>query len=289
MSRSETGEFLYRYFRKLTASFQSSLYKAAITGDVEDIHKARVEVKKMNALFILFETIMPGFSGETGSRSLFRDLFLKAGIVREQQLILHFLEKMDDRDPVLHEFSGWLLKRSQIQIRQFLGSVVSFDKHQLKDLTRSIRKNLKQVSKNQIILSLWQTIERNSFRIQYTLAGWNDPEHIHRIRQNIKTMTAVTKQVSQVVTMAWLNQLNSDLTRIEIAIGEWHDRVVLINAMDRFMKTKPYAKGKSHAHFLEIRDQLIVENSATLGKLKPEIKTCVLFIKSMARKRNYLQ
>jgi CHAD domain-containing protein len=75
MNRSETGEFLYRYFRKLIASFQSSLYKAAITCDIEDIHKARVDVKKMNALFILFDTAVPGFSKISSIR---RGLFVRS-------------------------------------------------------------------------------------------------------------------------------------------------------------------------------------------------------------------
>ena len=92
MNRSKTGEFLYRYFLKLTTSFQSSLYKAAITCNIEDIHKARVDVKKMNALFILFDTVVPGFSRETGTRRLFKDIFNNAGTIREIQLILLFLE-----------------------------------------------------------------------------------------------------------------------------------------------------------------------------------------------------
>ena len=284
MNRSETGEFLYRYFRKLTASFQSSLYKAAITCDIEDIHKARVDIKKMNALFILFDIVVPGFSSETGAHQLFKDIFNKAGIIRDIQLILLFLEKKNDPDPVLFEFNEWLLKKNQIQIRQYLKSVTNFDRHKLKDLTRSVKKLFNLVSKKQLVINSWEMIDRSSLKVKYLLTGWNDPRYIHRIRQNVKAMAAIANQVSQVVPTAGLNQLRLDLTRSEIAIGEWHDRIVIINAMERFMKTTPYSKAGSHGHFLDSKDQLMQENADVLEKLKPEIKAFVLLIKSIAQK-----
>jgi len=284
MNRSETGEFLYRYFRKLTASFQSSLYKAAITCDIEDIHKARVDIKKMNALFILFDIVVPGFSSETGAHQLFKDIFNKAGIIRDIQLILLFLEKKNDPDPVLFEFNEWLLKKNQIQIRQYLKSVTNFDRHKLKDLTRSVKKLFNRVSKKQLVINSWEMIDRSSLKVKYLLTGWNDPRYIHRIRQNVKAMAAIANQVSQVVPTAGLNQLRLDLTRSEIAIGEWHDRIVIINAMERFMKTTPYSKAGSHGHFLDSKDQLMQENADVLEKLKPEIKAFVLLIKSIAQK-----
>ncbi len=289
MNRSETGEFLYRYFRKLTASFQSSLYKAAITCDIEDIHKARVDIKKMNALFILFDIVVPGFSSETGAHQLFKDIFNKAGIIREIQLILLFLEKKNDPDPVLFEFNEWLLKKNQIQIRQYLKSVTNFDRHKLKDLTRSVKKLFNRVSKKQLVINSWEMIDRSSLKVKYLLTGWNDPRYIHRIRQNVKAMAAIANQVSQVVPTAGLNQLRLDLTRSEIAIGEWHDRIVIINAMERFMKTTPYSKAGSHGHFLDSKDLLMQENADVLEKLKPEIKAFVLLIKSIAQKISYMR
>jgi CHAD domain-containing protein len=288
MNRSETGEFLYRYFRKLIASFQSSLYKAAITCDIEDIHKARVDVKKMNALFILFNTAVPGFSKETGARRLFKDLFNKAGTIREIQLILLSLEKKNDPDPVLFEFHEWLLKRNQMQIRQYLKSITDFDRNKLKDLTRSVKKLVNRVSKKQLIINSWEMIDRSSLRVKYLLTGWNDPRYIHRIRQNVKAMSAIASQVSQVAPTTRLNQLRIDLTSTEIAIGEWHDRIVIISTMERFMKTTPYSKASSHVHFLDFKDQLMRENEAVLEKLEPEIKAVVLLIKSIVRRPTHM-
>jgi CHAD domain-containing protein len=284
MNRTETSEFLYRYFRKLTASFQSSLYKAAITCDIEDIHKVRVDVKKMNALFILFDTVVPGFTKETGARRLFKDLFNKAGIIREIQLILLFLEKKNDPDLVLFEFHEWLLKSNQIQIRQYLKAITNFDRHKLKDLTISVKKLVNRVSKKQLIINSWDMIDRSSLRVKYLLTGWNDPTYVHRIRKNVKAMSAIANQVSQVAPTTGLNQLRIDLTSAEIAIGEWHDKIIIISAMERFMKTASYLKAPSHLHFLDLKDQLIRENEAVLEKLEPEIKAVVLLIKSIVRR-----
>ena len=125
-------------------------------------------------------------------------------------------------------------------------------------------------------------IQRSSFRVKYLLTGWNDPGNIHLIRQNINAMAAIVNQVSHVAPMAGLNQLRLELTRTEIAIGEWHDKVVIINTMERLMKTTPYAKAGSHGHFLDFKDQLMQENAAVMEKLEPEIRAFVLLIKSIA-------
>ena len=243
----------------------------------------------MNALLILFDTAVPGFSKETGARRLFKDLFNKAGIIREIQLILLFLEKRNDPDPVLFAFHEWLVKRNQIQIRQYLKSITSFDRHKLKDLTRSVKKLVNRVSKKQLIINSWEMIDRSSLRVKYLLTGWNDPRYIHRIRQNVKAMSAIANQVSQVAPATGLNQLRLDLTSAEIVIGEWHDKIVILSAMERFMKTTSYSKASSHVHFLTIKDQLMRENTAVLEKLEPEIKAIVLLIKRISQKRSYLR
>jgi hypothetical protein len=289
MNRSETGEYLYMYFRKLSASFQSSFYKAAITCEIEDIHKARVDVKKINALFILFETISPGFCKASGGLSLFKDLFRSAGTIRETQLMLLFLERNNDPDPLLTEFTKWLARRNQLLVRQYVKAVIGFDKKGLKDLTRSVRKLMTRVSKKQIVASSWDMIHMNSLRVNYFLTGWSHPKNIHRIRQHIKDVAAIVHQVSQVAPDAGMDRIRLDLTRMEVVIGEWHDRVVIIDAMERFMKTTHYANAGPHRNFLDFKERLKLENESVLEKLKPEVEAFVDLIKSLTRKRYLLR
>ena len=47
------GEFLFRYYRKRTKSFLANIYKAGITGSSRDIHRARLDAKKMIAMLDL--------------------------------------------------------------------------------------------------------------------------------------------------------------------------------------------------------------------------------------------
>jgi CHAD domain-containing protein len=286
MNRSETDEYLYKYFRKLSASFQSSLYKAAITGDIEDIHKARVDVKKINALFILFETVSPGFSSKTQSCHLFKDLFRTAGTIREIQLMLLYLESKNDPDPVLAEFQKWLIRRNQTQIRQFLKSVIGFDKNALKDLAKSVKKLLGRVSKKQLLRSSMEMIYLNSLRVKYLVSGWDNPENIHRIRRYVKAVGAVTNQILEVSPDAGLDQLRRGVTSTEEKIGGWHDQVVFIYSMNRFMKTPAYLKASSHSNFLALRDQLMNGNAALLENLHPEIKSFVILINKLSRKKS---
>jgi CHAD domain-containing protein len=257
-----------------------------MTCDVEDIHKARVDIKKLNALFILFDNMAPGFTRKTGGHRLFRNLFKRAGTIREIQLILLFLEKKNDLEPVLLEFQKWILKKNNTQIRQYLQSVISFDRNELKALNRSVKKLISGVGRSQLIINSWDIIEKCSIRIKYLLTGWNDPRYIHRIRQNVKAMAAIANQVSQVTRVSGLNHLRPGLVTTEIAIGEWHDKVVIINSMEQFMKTTHYLTAGSHNHFQDIKDQLVRENGALLEKIEPEITGLMLLVRKLAQNRS---
>ena len=60
MIRPDTSELLLRIYQKRTASFLAYLYKAGMTANVANIHKTRVSVKKIYAIFHLLEMIGHG-------------------------------------------------------------------------------------------------------------------------------------------------------------------------------------------------------------------------------------
>ncbi|MEI7982797.1 MAG: hypothetical protein WCI71_14185, partial [Bacteroidota bacterium] len=109
MTKKETGEFLYRFYRKRIASFLASLYKASITCDDKDIHKARVDVKKIFALFHLFELVLSDTFKQENHYPLLKQIFAHSGRIREIQINLGWVDHYGPSFPGMHEFREYLV------------------------------------------------------------------------------------------------------------------------------------------------------------------------------------
>jgi len=85
MTSSAVREFYWRFYKKRTTSFLANLYKSSITGDEKDIHRTRLDMKKIYAILELFEMLDPGnFNQE--NFEIFKVLFRFSGKIRELQV-----------------------------------------------------------------------------------------------------------------------------------------------------------------------------------------------------------
>jgi CHAD domain-containing protein len=63
-----------------------------------------------------------------------------------------------------------------------------------------------------------------------------DDKHLHKIRQNLKIMSTIATIVYSFKPGKHLDQVITALNKTEMMIGDWHDRIVLRDSVDRFMK-----------------------------------------------------
>ena len=120
MNREEIGEFLYRFYRKSTSSFLANIYKASITGESKDIHRARLDVKKIFALYGLFEMLAPEIFENQGGYRLFRPLYRQAGKIREIQVNFLLLALTQPMGNAYDSFTQWLRGEEQQSVKKFL-------------------------------------------------------------------------------------------------------------------------------------------------------------------------
>ena len=88
----QIGEFLIRFYRKRTASFLANIYKAGITGASKDIHRARLDVKKIFAILDLMRIARPKDLEDPGYEKIFTKVYKSSGRIREIQVNLILLE-----------------------------------------------------------------------------------------------------------------------------------------------------------------------------------------------------
>jgi CHAD domain-containing protein len=235
MNRKEIGEFLYRFYRKRTFSFLANIYKASITGESRDIHRARLDVKKIFALYGLFEMVAPEIFRHQGGYKLFRPLFRQAGKIREIQvnyLLLTYPQPMDNQ---YNSFIQWLREEEQEAVKKFIQLIKKFREKELTDTDKVIQKICRSSSIFKLRSKTKTYIRCKAVCIRDLQASEPGDKELHRIRQNLKAMSAITTLVYSIKPVKQLDMIITALNKTEMMIGDWHDRVVLKDAVERFL------------------------------------------------------
>ena len=240
MNRKETGEFLYRYYHKRTSSFLVNIYKASITGDSKDIHRARLDVKKLFALYGLFELIDPDAFRQQPGYTLFRPLFRQAGKIREAQVSSALMAQFRSAGAECRCFASWLREGELQAVQKFLLSVQKFREKELKKTERVVRKICYSRSKLNLISKTGAFVISRIRIVKELQSGVIGDKEIHRIRQHLKNLSTITSLVYSLKPARRLDTLNTALNKTEMMIGEWHDRVVLKESIEKFIGTATF-------------------------------------------------
>lgn len=272
------GDFLIRYYQKRSASFLLNIYNACITATENDIHKARVDLKKIYALLSFFDMLglKPFNSKET--KKILKEVFAASGKIREIQMNLIYLEGLEETETEIQLYSEYLKSLYKKKTKRFIQSVIRFDEKEFKQIRGSIRQNCRNIKIGKIINKCDDYFQVHSSRISKFRSGSVDIENVHRIRKEMKNISAIAKLLKYLYVDEFLEKLISEVDKTEVIIGEWHDRVILRDSLEYFMnkeKTKPVRK---FIKLEKIKADLDKEIDNLLVRLLPEVDNVVSII-----------
>jgi len=278
MKKKEIGEFLYRFYRKRSTSFMAHVYKASITGDSRDIHRARLDVKRIFALYGLFEMLDPSIFKHRGGYKLFRPLYRQAGKIREIQVNYLLLENEKPASAEYGSFIQWLREEEHTAIQKFLQMIKNFRETELSDTDKTIE-HICHSSSIFKLRSKTTAYIRNKARLVQDLQ-LNEPgeDDIHTIRKTLKTMATICTLVYSVKSGKWLDEVITSLNKTEMMIGDWHDRVVLKAAIERFLKGNEKVPAGELNSLNVLKQKLDAENLNLVQHFMPEVGTIVIML-----------
>jgi CHAD domain-containing protein len=275
MNREEIGEFLYRFYRKRTTSFLANIYKVSITGDAKDIHRARLDVKKIFALYGLFEMLDPTAFKHKGGYKLFRPLYRQAGKIREIQVNYLLLTNPQNTDETYPSFLLWLRGEERQATKRYLQLVKKFKDSELTNTDKVIQKICHSSSIFKLRSKTEAFIKGKALQIHELQPDIKSDKEIHKIRQNLKVMSTIATLVYSVKPLKQLDLVISALNKTEMMIGDWHDRVVLKEAIDRFLEgNKPDTSDELEALSL-LKQELADYNVNLVQHFMPEVNLIV--------------
>ena len=274
----EPGELFYRFYKKRIASFLANIYKAGITAGNEDIHKARVDLKKILALFSFFQLLEGSGLKTLKYKRLFRPVFKQAGKIREAQMNLSLLELYPVDMEWLKSYKAYLIKEQRKNTESFISVVIGFDEQRLKSIDNAVKKYCKEIEKDQLIKRSEEFIEGKAEILKFLSANYGDPENVHKIRQELKMLGAIGSLLLMVQPDPRMDDLLVRVNITEVMIGEWHDHIIFLQSLDQFRKTAPALSNEFADQFFRFRNKIEADNSRRLDITIPMVIEVVSLI-----------
>jgi CHAD domain-containing protein len=272
MRKAEIGEFLYRFYRKRTWSFLANIYKASITTDSKDIHRARLDVKKIFALYDLFELLDPhGFRNLAGHK-LFRPLYRQAGKIREIQVNQLLLSGGGFEKFSCDQFSEWIRSEESRAVKKFVKAVKKFKESGLDKTDKDIRKICHSSTMFKMRSKTGAFIRNRAKELNKLQDSDLSDRKIHQIRILLKSISTITTLVYSLKPSKPLDLIITSLNKNEMMIGDWHDRVVLREAIGQFVKADIKISGEELEALENLKTLLDAEAQNFVLHFMPEVR-----------------
>lgn len=230
-AKVKQGEFM-QYYDKQLAAFRRHMRNALKNGTMENIHKLRVSIKKLRTLWSLIEVASDGKWKSRPCLELFEDLFQVAGQLRETQVNLRLLEPW--QAACLESFTGYLQKTRKRAGKKLHKGIHGFDRKKFGALNKQLRRKMRALSDEAVFEASVALAVKGTKKVLALAGQLPDSGKLHKIRirqKAVQEILAVLKHMNADLAMeAIQNPIRSQNARI----GNWHDTVVLLDALKRF-------------------------------------------------------
>lgn len=213
--KKKTGK---AYFNDLWDEMTSHLESFLKDGDQEKLHKFRVQVKKLRALFTLLDAALSQKKLSKAFKPV-RQIFKDGGVIREAyiniQLSSHY--ELKNEDFILEQVNE--MEKAMTGFREngkkYLKTV--------KTVHKELEDALEAIADEQISGFYKDQLER----IEAALGANQFTDELHDCRKRIKTLVYNRKVAGK--ALEGNLELNNDyLDKLQDQIGNWHDTIIAI-------------------------------------------------------------
>ena len=275
MRKKEVREYLYRIFVKTVASFRVNSYKAGITSNSRDIHRMRLDIKKIFALFSLFEMLdITEFSYKRWYR-FFRPQYKQAGKIREIQVHYRILAQYESYETDFESFLKWLNEKERRSVKKFIQEVKKINEPEIMVLENTIFKFCQSSSISSLRSKTEDFLKQKALQVQKLLSGNPGNEQLHEIRIHLKTMATIGTLVYSIKPGRKLEQVLSALNKTDMMFGDWHDRVVLKETIEKFLSEEPAMADAEMFTINQLKQTLNDQSENLVDHFMPEVAVIV--------------
>jgi len=272
----QIAEFLLRFYRKRTASFLVNIYKAGITGASKDIHRARLDVKKILAIIDLLRIVRSKSDKDPEFEKIFKKLYRSSGRIREIQVNILLLTRAEFAGYDMTLFNNDLLMQEKKMTLEFLKVIRKFDEQKLSRIEKRIKKEVSKITSVTLQKKIKRYIHSKITLIQELLEKGNCEENVHKVRQHIKELSTVLSLVFAIKVSDNLEMVINRLNMSEMMIGDWHDRVILADSMRTFLEQNTNYSESQMTPVKECHEIIVEANNRQIESITLDVRMAII-------------
>ncbi len=212
MKKKEEVKHLDKEWKIMNAHLKAFLE----TGDQEDLHKFRVQIKKLKAMLNLFESTSDYHRLMKHFKPV-RKIFKTAGQIRDAHTNLQLGEQYELKNELFENGQQLIIEQGTNEFRQKRKEIVKTIKNAHKELKKQLfsvhNKSITDFYKKQLEL----------IAVNFTVSGFT--EDMHTNRKLIKILVYNHKIADKALNGSL--PFNAEyLDKLQDAIGKWHDNIV---------------------------------------------------------------
>ena len=232
-------ESIHEYYLHQHRNIENYLELCLNHPEIELVHELRLSIKKLRAFHKLAEHLnLNEIDEHIHIKRRVRKLYEVAGQLRDTQVQIHLLSTFEEQTCVVYpEFSKWLHKRELKQVSRFSKKPQQVVPHATAQSTHQKIGDILALADDETILSGAGKVLTGLFVNASELceASMNN-RALHRIRTITKRMKYIFNIMAHSYPDFKFSQVSIESLRaIEAAAGHWHDNLVRIELLERFM------------------------------------------------------
>ena len=272
----QIDEFLFRFYRKRTASFLVNIYKAGITGASKDIHRARLDVKKILAIVDLLRIVRLKSDKDPEFEKIFKKLYRASGRIREIQVNMLLLTRAEFAGYDMTLFNNDLLMQEKKMTIEFLKEIRKFNEQKLSRIEKRIKKEVSKITSATLQKKTKRYIHSKIKLIQELLETGDGEENVHKVRQHIKELSTVLSLVFAIKASDNLEMVINRLNKSEMMIGDWHDRVILADSMRNFLEQRTIYSESQMTPIKECHQIIVEANNRQIESITLDVRKAII-------------
>ncbi len=283
MFASESGMELYRFYKdKEAILFENYRHLESPRSKEEHYHDFRVSIKRINAIYRLLELITGDFDSTTYMKPL-RSIFKPAGSIREAQVNMHTVAAYKLKKEELNYYGKYINARIESLSGKLREKLKEFDISELKKNRQVVKECCKNIQQKELENRTLIFIRDRINLIRDNIA-YSDELVIHQIRITLKEISAIVSLLKKIKVPGFDDDLLDLIKDTEDKLGNWHDKVVLNNSLEKFIKSTKNEFDVISSYRL-IREKINKENKAFLDTVEEIVLDTVELVEKPLNER----
>ena len=227
-----TESALYKRFNKYEAAFCKHYNKTSQKIKVERIHKLRVDVKRIRAIFKLLEFTSSEQCDIKVQLNTLSQLFDVAGHLREVQVNILQVNHSEDSEITLYE--QHLEKKESKAVKKLKKQLKHFDLNQFLARNKRIKISIEKIGEQTVFDKSEEFIASKTREIKKLQSDLTNHKRLHKIRIHLKAMGAIAQLLNDLQPKSTYKKLSDSIKALGLMIGDWHDKQVLISSLKKY-------------------------------------------------------